>query len=51
MKSKSDTRVLFQNFISYIQNQFNTTVQIIRTDNGQEFNMPDFYQKYGIIHQ
>jgi len=38
-------------FIAYAENQFQTTVQIIRTDNGAEFAMKDFFSSKGIIHQ
>ena len=51
MKSKSETRGLLSNFLIYVHTQFNTGIQTIRTDNGQEFNMPAFYQDHGIIHQ
>jgi hypothetical protein len=51
MKTKSETRGLLNNFLIYVHTQFNTRIQTIRTDNGQEFNMPTFYQDHGIIHQ
>ena len=51
MKTKAETRGLLQNFLIYVHTQFNTKIQTIRTDNGQEFNMPIFYQDHGIIHQ
>jgi len=51
MKSKSETRNLLSNFLAYVHTQFNTKIKTLRSDNGQEFNMPTFYQKHGIIHQ
>ena len=51
MKSKSDTRPLLISFITMIQNQFNTMLKHIRSDNGQEFHMPAFFASKGIIHQ
>jgi len=51
MKSKSETRAILANFISYVHAQFNTNIQTLRLDNGQKFNMPVFYQEHGIIHQ
>lgn len=39
-----------QNYINLVQNQFNTTIKIIRSDNGAEFIFPELYDKYGITH-
>jgi hypothetical protein len=50
MKSKSETRVILTNFLAYVHTHFNTNIQTPRSDNGQEFNMPAFYQENGIIH-
>jgi len=38
-------------FIAYVENQFQTTVQTIRTDNGVQFSMKDCFSSKGIIHQ
>lgn len=51
MHHKSGTRSLLQSFIHLIENQFSTTIKIIRSDNGPEFHMPTFYAPKGIIHQ
>jgi hypothetical protein len=51
MKSKSETRSLLVSFITMIQTQFHALIKHIRSDNGQEFSMPDFYASKGIIHQ
>jgi hypothetical protein len=51
MKSKSEARPLLISFITMIQTQFHSTIKHIRSDNGQEFYMPDFYASKGFIHQ
>jgi hypothetical protein len=51
MKSKAETRNLVKNFIAYVQTQFQTSVKAIRSDNGVEFCMSDFYAEKGILHQ
>jgi hypothetical protein len=50
-KSKSEVSKLVQNFLIMIENQFNCHVKIVRTDNGPEFLMPQFYASKGIVHQ
>jgi len=51
MKNKAGTRSALLNFITLIQNQFNTNIKTIRSDNGQEFMWNDLYKKMAIIHQ
>jgi len=51
MHNKSETRMHLVNFINYAENQFNARVKIIRSDNGHEFAMKDFFMTKGIIHQ
>lgn len=51
MKNKSEARLHVQNFIHFIKTQYNHSVKSIRTDNGPEFLMPDFYASKGILHQ
>ena len=51
MHTKAETRKIIIDFIVYIENQFNNKVKIIRTNNGSEFLMYDFYALKGIIHQ
>ncbi|KAJ8774308.1 hypothetical protein K2173_011111 [Erythroxylum novogranatense] len=51
MKHKSEARTHVQNFFSLVETQFETTIKTIRTDNGAEFDMPDFYAHKGTIHQ
>ncbi|KAL5850211.1 hypothetical protein ACOSQ4_008224 [Xanthoceras sorbifolium] len=45
---------IFQNFVKMIQNQFETKIQIFRTDNGKEFFnnvLNKFLLQEGIVHQ
>ena len=51
MKSKSETRPLLISFITMIQTQFGSHIKHVRSDNGREFSMLDFYATQGIIHQ
>lgn len=51
MKCKSEARPLLASFITMIQTQFGCQLKQLRSDNGQEFQMPDFYASKGIIHQ
>nr|KYP70921.1 Retrovirus-related Pol polyprotein from transposon TNT 1-94 [Cajanus cajan] len=51
MASKADTCNCVTNFISHIENQFATRVKVIRTDNGAEFSMNNYFDSKGIIHQ
>jgi hypothetical protein len=51
MVSKSQTRSLLVSFINLVVNQFNTMGKILRSDNGIEFQMLEFYQSKGIVHQ
>ena len=46
-----ESRVIIMNFIAFIGTQFDSKVKIIRSDNGPEFLMHDFYASKGIIHQ
>lgn len=51
LKQKSDARSYLKSFCHLVQNQFNTSVKILCSDNGPEFFMTDFYSDQGIIHQ
>ena len=51
MKYKSDAGNLLVNFVNMAENQFNSKVKIIRSDNGPEFRLETFYAQKGIIHQ
>jgi hypothetical protein len=51
MKLKSETRNLVKSFVNLVENQFDKKVKAIRTDNGQEFILTEFYSSKGIEHQ
>ena len=51
LKHKSEARTFLIHFIHLVANQFSKTVKIIRSDNGPEFKISDFYSSKGIIHQ
>nr|GMC95849.1 Retrovirus-related Pol polyprotein from transposon TNT 1-94 [Ipomoea batatas] len=51
MKNKSETRQHIKNFHAFVSTQFGTKIKVIRSDNGSEFIMEDFYADKGIIHQ
>nr|KYP62795.1 Retrovirus-related Pol polyprotein from transposon TNT 1-94 [Cajanus cajan] len=51
MCNKSETRTHITNFINLVENQFDTHVKIICTDNGNEFFMHELFHLKGIIHQ
>ena len=54
LKGKSDVCQIVKNFFSMMQNQFQTNIQVFRSDNGKEyFNtiVDDFFLKNGIVHQ
>jgi hypothetical protein len=51
MQNKSQTRLLLKSFFHLVETQFNLKIKCLRTDNGSEFNMPDFFSSKGVIHQ
>jgi len=51
MKSKSEARQHLINFITLIEKQHDCHVKIVRTNNGPEFTIPQFYASKGILHQ
>jgi hypothetical protein len=51
MKLKSETRGLLQSFFKLVQTQFSASIRILRSDNGLEFDMADFYAQQGTLHQ
>jgi hypothetical protein len=51
LKSKAEVPLHVKNFVAMIDNQFHVTPKIIRTDNGSEFLLNDFYASKGILHQ
>ena len=51
MKNKSEVIDLIPTVYNLILNQFNVSIKVLRSDNGPEFNLFDFYKDKGIIHQ
>jgi hypothetical protein len=51
LKHKSETKNNIINFIAYLENQFHTSLKCLRSDNGTEFALTDFFLSKGIIHQ
>ena len=54
MKNKSETSQIFQTFHKMIQNQFQTNIQVFKTDNAQDFFnsiLGSYLQSHGIVHQ
>uniref|UniRef100_A0A2N9FI02 Integrase catalytic domain-containing protein n=1 Tax=Fagus sylvatica TaxID=28930 RepID=A0A2N9FI02_FAGSY len=45
------TRSLLVSFFTMVETQFNTKIKTIRSDNGLEFIMSDFFSSKGVIHQ
>lgn len=51
LKYKSDVGITLQGFCKMIENQFESKIKIIRSHNGGEFNMKDFYLEKRIVHK
>ena len=51
LHNKSEVRQHIINFTVFVQKHFKTNIKMIRTDNGVEFAMSNFYASKGIIHQ
>ena len=51
MKTKSEVLSLIPALYNLVLNQFNNSFKVLRSDNGPEFNLFDFYTNKGIIHQ
>ncbi|KAL5798657.1 hypothetical protein ACOSQ2_003477 [Xanthoceras sorbifolium] len=54
MKEKSEVTNIFKNFHSLIKNQFQTKIQVFRSDNGREFvnqGLREYLCSEGIVHQ
>ena len=51
MQNKSEVRANVVSFISYVENHFQTKIKSIRTGNGVEFVMKEFFASKGILHQ
>lgn len=54
MKDKSETYMVFKQFHLMIKNIFQTSIHILRSDNGREYFSNDFnhyLNEHGIVHQ
>ncbi|CAL8999718.1 unnamed protein product [Prunus brigantina] len=51
MKHKYDIMDLIVKFIHMVETQINSKVKIVRSDNGPEFKLDNFYALKGIVHQ
>jgi len=51
LKNKTEVRSLLQDFIILTENQFSCKLKKIRSDNGKEFLLNDFYNNKGIFHE
>ena len=51
MKNKSEASQKVKNFISMVERKFERKIKMIRSDNGHEFMLREFYDEKGIIHQ
>ncbi|CAN1830555.1 Retrovirus-related Pol polyprotein from transposon RE1 [Linum perenne] len=51
LTAKSEARAYLISFCEMVCTQFESSVQVVRSDNGREFLIPDFYASKGIIHQ
>ena len=54
MKEKSEASNIFKRFYKFILNMFQTSIQILQTNNGREYFSHDFtnyLSEYGILHQ
>ena len=50
LKAKSEASASLKYFVNLVENQYATTIKTIRTNNGSEFTMKEFYATKGIIH-
>ena len=51
LKQKFEVVKILENFVVFIQTQFETTIKVIRNDNETEFFATNFFINKGIIHQ
>jgi hypothetical protein len=51
LKGKHAVASHIHHFIHLVENQFESKVKIVRSDNGLEFSIPSFYAFKGIVHQ
>jgi transposase InsO family protein len=51
MNNKAQTRSFLRSFFHLVTTQFQHKIKCIRSDNGVEFQMTEFFQSQGVIHQ
>jgi len=51
LNKKFEVVKILENFVTFVQTQFETTIKIIRSDNGTKFFMTNFFSNKGIVHQ
>jgi len=51
LKTKAEVSHHVKQFIIMIENQYNIVPKTVRSDNGPEFLIPDYYASKGILHQ
>ena len=54
LKTKDEVFPAFQAFHTLIQTQYNSTIKVLRSDNGGEYvnhAFQEFFQTHGIVHQ
>ncbi|WVZ10350.1 hypothetical protein V8G54_014880 [Vigna mungo] len=51
LKSKAEVKSVLPNFINFIENQFDVKLKRLRSDNGKEFFITDFFSSKGIFHE
>jgi len=50
LKTKAEVKTVLPNFILLIRNQFLVKLKKLRSDNGREFFLTDFFATHGIFH-
>ena len=51
LKYKSQTQTILEQFYNLVETQFGRRIKVVRTGNGTEFFMKDFFAQKGILHQ
>ena len=51
LKHKSQTQTVLEQFYNLVETLFGRRIKVVRTDNGTEFFMKDFFAQKGILHQ
>lgn len=51
LRNKSDVKTFFPAFIQHVKTQYDSSIQVIHTDNAHELPFPELVQQLGMIHQ